>query len=358
MEFDEGFTSAVSRPSNAVVTIRLMTGSQRVLRLSAAAAPLVGVVTGIEQRGSVRWYPQNHTATAHNLGPTEKPTTLEFSWTLPRIRGNATLGGQPIQTTSGLVDTLKSMVAEGVLASVLIKHRENIARLASVEATEGRYEEAEVELELEWIKVAGTDHLRTPMPNLGSTANQIRQVWGRVLSTARYPFSAAKSFVDQAATFIGLVNESIRRVDSIAASARSSVRSIDRLTGGVAAALTGVVDRAQTTAAWFDQPAAQLAQMDDAEHILRAADMRAKLQRAAARIKRRAALDREAYLLAADPAVLGVHVAIEDENLRLVAARWYGGDAGAWTTIARYNQLTGSRLSAGQRVVIPHPRAR
>lgn len=350
------------------LVIQELGGKRRELTLKGQAGPLTGAMfPGVEQRGEVARYLGSPVGTAIQSGPTQLPTEFEFAWHRETLVGgvayltsvavdpSAPVGvGNAFAEPDDLIDLVYDMVAQGSRVKVTLGARSSIGVLRRMEPVGGREGRNQVTLTIDYVDTLAL-RPRTPRPpSPQSTIDAIRAGWGEALATIRRPITMAKSLIDDVGEGVALFNESIRRTASVVAEYRGAVRSLDSLSSGFAEGLTSTISAGTALRDLVDKPGSTLAQSDDAQATLKAVAFRAKTQQRVNQIRRRAALDRDLHRVASDDRVIAVHLANEGEDLRFVAAVYYGaGTADAWREIARFNRLSSSLLTAGQRVLIP-----
>ena len=124
------------------------------------------------------------------------------------------------------------------------------------------------------------------------------------------------------------------------------------LAGTVAGVAAGVASGCVTLRNAIDKPTSELAPTDEPTARLAASSMRHGVIAMANRTRRYATQARVWALRERRQDVLDQHVAVDGEDLRLVAFL-HLGDPTRWRDIATFNHLQGSTLSGGQLVLIP-----
>ena len=343
-------------PGLPTLRIRQLEGSRKVLVLSRLAGPLAGATWGVRQRGEVMRAPGNSVGRALLLGGEDQSTEFEFRWLDRRLINSrdALLGDQPIETADELVRQVRLMVRESALVSVEWRGNEQLGMLREVEPTEGRLGDYEVTLEVEWIAASTFQALIAPttMVDPSDTYEDLLEDWTQTIRDVVRPLTMAADKVEDMERAVGTVNTALRRAGAIALELQRGVTAIAGVRRSMAGALSGVATAAKGLADSVSLGGAEIAQTTEPRAVIQSYVMRSSLQRQAYRMRRMALLAAGRMAEDADPDLYGIHLAVQGEDLRMVAVRQYGS-LDVWRDLARYNGLTGTRLVAGQRIRLP-----
>lgn len=369
----------VTTTSRPVLRIQQLEGSRRTLLLSGRAGPLVGASRLVRQRGEVTRPPGTDRGRALLLGGEDEPTTYEFKWRTRALLGTrdavlegatataanavrpivgpigvGAISGDAIEDADELVRIVDSMTREPSICAVSFAGLESVGFLREFEPVGDRAGEYFASLEIEWITPSLS---RKPKPPAATgdpadTYNDMVDSWTEYMRTAIRPATMAADAVEAVELQLAAVNTNLRRSGAIALEFERAFTSVKSLKRSMAGALWAVGTAALGLRDTVQVGAADLAQTDEPTAVVQALRFRARTQAQAARFERQNAI--ESYRLAdeADPEILGVYTAVEGEDLRYIALRTYG-DVSVWEDLADFNRLTGTRLSAGQRVKLP-----
>lgn len=324
------------------------------MKLTGRALPLQGFRFSVRQRGETRWQVGSPEGEAL-LGGIELPETeFEFNWKKQSLGAGAEIDGSRIDTVEELVDILQSMVADSVLVTIEWDRWARVGWLREGGFPVGRPHEFRVDLEVEWVKLEERSQRKRPKPavNYGTTLSTLADLWSSLLRAIRMPLTLSRGAQQRAEASVVTINDSIQRMDRVRRSYRDSVVGQNDVLGRFSEGMGRIVAEGAVLRAIAGENPHQVCPIDEPAGRVLFAHYRASLARAAALARWQAARERRRMLSEARPDVLFRHVAMQNEDLRLLAWRTYGRIE-AWQDVARFNDLRGSVLTAGQSVLMP-----
>lgn len=357
-------------------TIQEQTGDRRTLFLTERALPYRPIEYSGEQRAEFTVYPGNPIKTMQVLGAEEDPTEIHGMWKdrfLTDTSGQSviawvlTVDGQrtPLRTAIDLVDVVNDIRRKG--QEVVVQWGPKVRRGLLKKFIERWHNIHDVEwvIRFEWVSQNDPDApvvLAKDTDNsnfigtLQSGVQQLQNLVNTALNTdAAYIVSAQIGAVNAAITNVaGLVQQLSDTTTNVVVTAMPIVDQQRRIAG----ILNDVANSSGTVMATvFGVPAVSVAQVAfvggpidgpalAVEYINRqlydtARDMQANAMEA-----------QFSVLKSINPDIIAMFVARNDTDLRDVSTRFYGTQDD-WRSIMVFNQLSVSRLSAGQVVFIP-----
>jgi nucleoid-associated protein YgaU len=367
-----------------VFVVEEMTGEKRRIELCGRALPYRPFTLSGTQRAEFTWYQGNGIASVQVLGPEEEPSnpkgywkdrflgqvdpmTVESPGLVPVPTSFATLNGAAVPNVERLVWLFDDVRRKGQLLSVqwLSINRHGI--LSKFSASWHTYHDVEWEMEFKWssqgevegdMRMVATDQdvtevaqtavknaiaLRqsavTSFPRASDFTDAVNAKLDGVRSTVASLLGAAQGVADGSLDAINTARRAVSLLTYVIATARDTWDEVKARCDENCYGLKGDITDSHATMGQVARAARSN------RHITRAARV---VMHDAARARRRMAA-----MVSPD---LAVSVqARQDQDLRELAVQHYG-DASAWRTIAAYNGLHGSKLRAGQVVMVPKAR--
>lgn len=337
-----------------IFQIRQLEAPRRVLTLTDRALPLQGFRFTLEQRGEVRWQVGTGEGEPLLTGTMLEETEFEFNWKRQSLGAGAEVDGSRVETVEALVDLIWSMVKESVVVTVTWERWELLGYLKRVEVPIERPGEYAVSLTVEWVKEGEQNLRRRPNPaaDYGTTLTTLADSWSTALRTIRRPLALARDAQQRAEDSVVNINNRIREASRTLRQFRDSAVGSINVAGRLAESLSAMASEGETLRDVAGENPHEVMQTDEPVSRVVFMSYRAKLQRASAGLLWQASLERRKMLTEARPDVLRRHVAFQDEDLRLVCYRTYG-TIDAWQVVARFNDISGSTLEAGQAILLP-----
>jgi hypothetical protein len=313
-----------------------------------------------EQRGDVAYFKGSAIGRARLDGSQEEEVEYTFNFQdryigspeAPiRLKGRV---GSTIQTALQGQELLREMVRDSVSVAVEFEGRESVGYLKRASGVPRRKGVREVTLtyqptRADRFQLGELVPLKADPPDI---LGRIRDNWLGFLTNARVPIQTARGKLDQIQEVANAVNEAITEAAAVINEAHDTVEGAHGLSRGFTGLLANIRNEASNFDDRISEPSANMVQTDDPVQQIFAMTLLADSERATRDARHVAAVEARRLALLEGEDVLGVHVAMEDEDLRLVCLGVYG-TADVWIQVAQYNGLVGSTLSAGQRVVLP-----
>ncbi len=334
--------------------IRQLEEPRRVLTLRDRALPLKGFRFTLEQRGEVRWQVGSNEGEPLLTGSMLDETEFEFNWKRHTLRAGAEVDGSRVETVEALIDLIWSMVKDSVVVTVQWERWELMGYLKRVEVPFERPGEYAVSLSVEWVKEGDRATLKRKKPaaDFGTVMTTLADSWAAAIRQIRRPLALAREAQQRAEDAVVAVNDRIRETDRVMRQLRDSALEPIAVAGRLAESLSSIAQHGATLRSVAGEQPFDVMPVDDPVARVVLMSYRSKLQRAAAGLIWQASLERRKMLIEARPDVLRRHVALQDQDLRLLCYQVYGR-IDAWQDVARFNDLTGSTLRAGQTVLLP-----
>jgi hypothetical protein len=324
------------------------------------------------------------------LGPEEKPTTIKGYWhdryigqpdpvllespgLVPAPSGYAMAWGTgtangPVVSVDALVTLIDDIRRKGQLLAVqwLTVNRHGLM----TDFTPSWHTAHDVEWEIEF-KWTSQGEVQSDMV-LVSTDQDVTEVAQTAVSNAIALRQSAVTSFPRASDFTDAINT---KLDGV----RSTVAALLGAAQGAADGSLGAIDTARravslltyTAVAAQDAIAEVYARCDEncyglkgdirdsqatLGQVTRAAQSNRRITRQARVVLHDSARARRRMAAMVSPDISVAVQARQDQDLREIAAQQYG-DAGAWRSLAAHNGLRGSKLRAGQIVMVPRARA-
>lgn len=371
--------------------IKEIEGQGRVVILTGRAMPARPFTLKGTQRMEVTFYQGNPIGSAQVQGPEEGESSLRGKWndrfiknaqTTPAIvigfddttgealvsRQNlppAVVDGTPVIDVMDLAKTFDSIRREGALCEVTWDEITRIGLLKDFTQTWHRRQDLEWEMTFAWLSQGEPSgsaifSLQTGMEGV---SGEMSQLSGELSDLTENPPFSLDGGVQEALD--GAVEQILEVSDEITGAVLNVQQAVSQPLDGarrVAAALSTVVEQAnEVLTALESLPLQALRGAQDLFSVGLGATMSiakfvTDVRETALQI-RSAAIDRQRRLqrrITSD--LLTVYVARGGEDLRNVATRFYG-KPDDYMRILRYNRLTSSLLTAGQKILVPKPQA-
>lgn len=389
------------------LVIREMTGELREVRLTGRALPFRPFTLEGTQRADVTWLPGSPRATAQMLGPSEEPTTIQGRWcerfvgvgsgedigegvttgaaasTVDPDDVPASVDGTSITSVLDLVDLLDDVRRQGQLLEVSWGSHVRQGFLARFKQSWVTSVDVEWEAQFTWIGFAESpppldtaSYAEADLSRAASgtfdDAEAVRAAADMLaamrvapsVATGVLPPKTAGMLADMAAWYAA-IEDGVLKVEAAARGMSEAAEAVlDATLAHVDAVLRIAACADYVVAAGRDLTLLAQARVDalatgapdpasvGAGQAAACAASTRSLSRRARRARGAAARRRDALGQASAPTPLAVVVAREGDDLRTLAARYYGQPDG-WREIAALNGLASSTLVAGQVVVVP-----
>lgn len=347
------------------MVIRQLEPPRRVLTLKDDCVPQRGFSVGTEQRGDVAYQKGRNVGRARLDGAEEMPIEYEF-----RLRdrhlssSNEPMkleGGAAILTAALGLALLREMVRDAVTVQVELTGEEDyIGYLVSAEGAQPRGSERDITLNIKPLQPDRFQAVRrVPLvTDPTDTLTRIRNAWLGFLNGARMPLNTATKRLDRAFAAANVINqgisESVAVIDEYRDTAQDGAGLAQSLTGSFGTIRSGSKLFRESMAA---EPAT-FVRTDDPLQVMTALELVVGIERATRAMRQIAALESRRLDLKGRNDLIGIHNAIDGDDLRLICFNAYDGDAGAWVKVAQFNGIVGSGLVRGQRVLLPRLDAR
>jgi hypothetical protein len=314
----------------ATMVIRQLEAPSRVLRLSDDCAPQRGFVVGTEQRGDVAYQKGRNQGRARLDGSEEMPVEYEF-----RLRNrNLSSSNEPM-----------FLVGAGAIPTA----SQGLALLREM-----------CTLTLQPTRPSRFEGIRK-VPLAADTTDvleRIRSGWLSFLNQARVPINVATDQLDEAFRAANVLNQGLtdtnNAIDSYRDTADDGVGLAQSVGGGLSSVRSGA---RQFRSAFASVPAAMVSS-DDPLQVMRSLELLVDTEKTTRDVRHIAAVEQRRLDLRGRRDLVGIHIAVAGEDLRLVCYHAYEGNAGAWIAVAQFNGLTGSIMAGGERVLLPRLDAR
>lgn len=401
----------VSAPSPLIIAE--LTGDRNQLQLLGRCLPYRPLTFEGSMRAETTWYPGNPTATLQMLGAEESPTSINGMWKDRFIRAVNDFGVPVVTGRTGVaifngnqVPDIRSLVAitdefrlRGQLIELRWDEKTRIGYLKRFRQTWLRREDVEWEMEFQWInrgEAIPPVGFAPPVPRL-DVANEIIDAVDALVNTSNTRIVTTAVEVDDTdiplvSDIEGQISDALDTLDEAAASvadtaAKESAGVLSQLeavqlTLAAFQTIKGTSDSLLDTTESVPPRALQVSApptvdaIDDAggptqatqttsgtetagiaslthEQALNAATYKRELDLAARKV-RSIAVRRELELAAQSTRVPKVTTFVvgDDDDLRDIATSFYGTSE-EWKRLLLYNNLSTSKLTAGQIVLVP-----
>lgn len=344
---------------SSALTIRQLEPPRRVVVLSNSCAPLVGTEEGTEQRGDVAYHKGSDIGRARLDGSME--TEVEYTFVFrDRYIGTSNepfkLEGSPnaIRTAAQGLSLLREMVRDSVTVSVEFEGEESVGFLRSATGAPRRAAERDVTLIYQPTKPARFQVSRkVPIAASASdTIGSIRGNWIDYLGDARIPNAYGRDQVDRIQRAAIGVNTALMEASTVINEAQDLVDDARSISEGITGPLGNIKRQAAEFLDAIKSPAGDAVQTNDPVQIIAAMVLLTDAERSTRQVRHEAAVARRRFMLLEREDVLGVHVALQDEDIRLVCFNAYGASA-VFKQVMEFNGMTRTGLVAGQRIVLP-----
>lgn len=333
----------------------------RVFSFTGRALPYRPIKFPGSQRLEATWYPGNPVATAQVFGAKEDPTTFNGFWKDRFLSDGDTLvffGGVRLTNCVDVESAAQEFRRQGKAIKMTWDVHVRVGFLVKFEPTWHNRHDCEWEMQFEWISFNDAAFAKPLVPATGIFD---------FVSSVQMLCAQIQQYIDMgrgySQGYINAVNTQLENVNTIVASL------VETAEAAVNAVLSPV-QQARKTAAIISsidlQCAGLVATVNATPDIVRAdagastpygltlalENLSRQVGSTGSQIREQAANQRVAIALQADPQVIGSFTSREDMDLRDVSTRFYGSP-NDWLSIKTYNNLVGSRLSAGQTILLP-----
>lgn len=356
---------------SSAMYIEQLTGPRRSIRLIGRGLPYKPLVFKSNQNVEITWYPGNETATSDVIGPTLDPTSVNGIWkdkflsngTTKQGKADAStpisLNGRAITTAQEAVGVFDLVRKEGQLLEVSFLNFKRRGFLTSFTFEIDNQHDIAWNAQFSWVSVdAQSDSVQyDSRKSVTDCANEARQnlnelkkivqekdfaVQRQFQDLLQQKLNSAESYVDQldtaAANAASGSNAPIDTVRAAVGALNNISVSCDDLLAHITTAFNNVLYRQSTAQEFLDRI--------NVDTYLRS--ISAQVQQ----LKQSANVNAQAYSANIRDSLLATHTATDGEDLRDVSDKYYKTPF-MWRTLADYNFLTSSKLSAGQIVFVP-----
>ena len=388
--------SLISEPTPVILLEQ--TGPLNVLVLEGRALPYRPLTFSGKMRAEFNWYPGNPVATVQVLGAEEAPTTINGMWKdrfmaafdtfgVPILTGRtaiATFNGNDVANVRDLVEIVEGFRLRGQLIEFGWDQFVRQGILIRFNQTWLRREDVEWEMEFQWINRGEPETpvafgVRIPALDI---FNQISSAIEAVKLALDAPFAFVSSISQIVDDALIVLDESVNALADIAdktaqalltplevaRSTLSVLQTIKEQSQAIVDVFESLPDRArrisadfaavfavdaaaapQTTSQTETAGIANLTHEQSLESALVGRDVRAK-SRALRAIASQRAQEVEAQTIRI-PNIDSI-IAIEGQDLRDVSSAFYDTPE-EWKRLLTYNNLSSSKLTAGQIILVP-----
>lgn len=342
-----------------------LTGEKRTIQLRARGLPQRPYTLEGEQRGEATWFAGNPIASPQLLGAQEKPSTIKGRWSDMYLGDtdivSAERDGTPIRTARHLADLFDDVRKKGQIVEVVWLHLTRHGWLRNFKQTWQTVHDVEWEMTFEYIsqgevnKKLGAARREFDMSQVEmSFEGDVVQLSDASIS----PFARAQAFADALDDKISAVQSSLDEFSqSVVTYVTGAMAPVDAVRRAV-----GLLDFVSTTcneiiAKVFEQTDAASVSIDDISQlspgqVLAAVAANRAVVHQARVTRHNAAQRRYDATRSLDPELIDAFFAAQDQDLRDVS-RIYYGVSDHWYALMQYNELSSSRLSSGQLVMVP-----
>lgn len=352
-------------PSESLVITEL-TGSRRSIRLSDRALPYQGLSAPTRQRVVQRWYPGSRVATLQLLGPEVGDWELKGMWktrflsAAPMVQ----LDGWPnVDNTGGLVaaEDLVQVFHELCEAANTLQVQwgpeTRIGVLEDFDPDYDRTEDIRWRMAFKWSQRGKAAAARASAPS-DPVAEVRRALDALDFTVAEMPASVlpteSKSVLDRVDAVRAAGTALTEKLASIQLAATSTVADVQSVR--VLAGRTVAAAQALRAGNLSDLPYVQLLPLDALSEVFSVEVWRRDLGASSRDVQAASAQSAATAAQQGSPGAQRVVTARQGETLRRIALRELG-DADAWTQIADDNNIVGSDVAPGTRLVIRRPPA-
>lgn len=343
--------------------IRELTGSKREIRLLDRALPYQGVAFPREQHVVQRWYPGNPSATIQVLGPRVGDVELTGKWKarfllrggMVQASGFVSIGPDGAVSAETLVAAFDSIVSSGNQLEVRWGPEVRRGVMTSFVPTYDRPEDIDWTAKFTWSQKGTRQPTRAAIAS--DMTNDVRAALDAFdLIAAEQPrgilpneASGIRAAIDEVRASGAAFTEALAQVQAESSATLASVQRVQVLSRRAVNA--GRAIRAGNIA---DVPYVALLPTDGLREVFAVErwrrDLGASGRNYAATSARAGAAVEERYT----PGAQRIVTVGQGETLRMIARRELGS-ADAWTVIADANNIVGSNVPVGTRLVIPRP---
>lgn len=340
------------------LVIRQLEPPRRVITLSDDCAPLVGFEESTEQRGEVAYFKGSNVGRARLDGSQEGEVEFNFVFRDRNMQASrnflVTSSSEAVTTADAGCELLREMVRDSVIVSVEFEGLESVGYLKM--ATKGHRRLGERDFSLTYQPIRPDRYEAQKKVPLAADSRDMlsdaRNNWLGFLGQARVPLATAKEkldFIRRAANGIG---SAISEASSFLGDVRGASLDALSLSSGIVGPLRNISLESDRLMQSFKEPPASFAGSDDAEDIINAMGQQASAEKTTRDLRHSSTAERRKLELSEREDLIGIHTAVKDEDLRLVCFNAYG-TSNVWVQVASFNGLRGSRLTGGQRVLLP-----
>lgn len=355
------------------------TGDQRTLTLTGRALPYRPLTFSGDQRHDLTWYPGSSVATLQLLGPEEKPTTIKGMWKdrfiaqaslpisapslptpfTPDVTGpfatvTGPAGPAAVQNVRDLVDLVDDMRRKGQVLTVRWGSYVRQGILATFEHSWHTWNDVEWTMTFNWQAQGENVDAPRVASAASSAADFVQQAQDALDGAVQQAVNAAVDLpldvinsLEQTVSFAQDQLDSAAQVVSAATSLATQPLDASRSLAAVGSFLSDQYTTVMDQVVAFDDDAT----LSAAEYTAR--QNHGLQARSTFRAARAFAIEQaQKFLASVDPDLLATVVARDNQDLRTLAIKYYGS-ADDWRFLAQHNQLSSSKLTAGQVVVVP-----
>jgi hypothetical protein len=342
------------------LVIRELTGDKRTVRLQGRGLPFRPLNIEGEQDMEITKLPGTVERTATILGPIELPTTINGRWcTLYLGGGEVTVDNRPLTTTREVVKLIDSirLLGQQVEFTWLDTLRRGFIKKFSV--TWQTSEDAEWSITFEWISrgEATAPAVFVTDTSMGDAFADVSAAFGFLDKISVPDFQLDIPLVDKLQASVNKINDLILDAEDALLNFTDKINTPVRAIRGLASTLQSLEDEAglmieflmaQPPSAFSSKPASEQGYSEKQSAALYREELRAW----AAELRRTSVESRTNLMSQISTTLLATYVARAGEDLRDVAAQFYGTPF-EWRRLMIFNDLYTVELEAGQVVLVP-----
>lgn len=364
--------------TSSTFTIKEKGGQNRSLTFSGRALPYRPLKLTGKMRAEFTRYPGNPIATAQVLGAEEAPTSISGTWKDRFLKqtdddGNYVVPDGAVEMDDGqgaakmladveaIVEAVDSFRMEGQLVEVTWDSRVRHGIIVEFTQIWQRHEICEWEIGFEWIS-RGEAQLPinfAEAPKFALSQLSLKGAFNNLLDAVHEAIELEQSFFNKVADYTNKLSDAVDSVNDAVTSVVKSALSVTDSARRLSSIFETIKDDAEGLRNLVQSiPARVMVATEDIAEVtfggaLYAADWARRVGGYADQMRALAA-QQQADLLAAfdEQEVLDIFDARQDTDLRDVSTRFFG-TPDQWKSLMSYNGFLGSKLNAGDEVLIP-----
>lgn len=342
------------------IVIRELTGDKRTLRLQGRGMAYRPFIIEGEQEMELTKLPGTVERTATILGPVELPTTINGAWkTMFLGTGEVTVDNRPLTTARDVAKVVDSMRLLGQMVEFTWLDELRRGFIKKFTKTWLTSEDLEWSITFEWVS-RGENTQPAVFVSDTSMGDAFADVSGlfAFLDSIQVPdFQLKIPLVDELQAIVNKLNDLILDAEDAVLNLSDKINTPVRAIRGLISTLQSIEDEAglmieflmaQPPALFSTTPPDQQGYSEKQSAAL----YREELRSWAAEMRRTSVEHRTSLMSQISTTLLATHVARAGEDLRDVAAQFYGSPF-EWRRLMIFNDLYTVELEAGQLVLVP-----